>query len=140
MRTDFLEQAQAIRAATVRALGHVTEDNERLMVSVLYPKWTAGSHAVGDIYTANGQVWACFQAYDNAVYPDIVPGSAAWGTFHRPLHATRPETARPFVAPTGAHDIYKAGEYMTLEGVLYKCLQDTAYSPTEYAAAWEAVT
>lgn len=140
MRTDILEQAQAIRAATVRALGYVTEDNERLLVSVLYPKWTAGSHAVGDIYTANGQVWACFQAYDNAVYPDIVPGSAAWGTFHRPLHAAKPELARPFVQPTGAHDIYKAGEYMTLEGVLYKCLQDTVYSPTEYVAAWEAVT
>lgn len=139
MRTDILEQAQAIRAATVRALGYVTEDNERLLVSVLYPKWTAGSHAVGDIYTANGQVWACFQAYDNAVYPDIVPGSAAWGTFHRPLHATRPETARPFVAPTGAHDIYKAGEYMTLEGTLYRCLQGTAYSPQQYAAAWEVV-
>ena len=85
-------------------------------------------------------MWECIQAYDNAVYPDIVPGGAAWGTFHRPLHATSPDTARPWVQPTGAHDIYKAGEYMTLDGVLYKCLQDTAYSPAEYAAAWEAVT
>lgn len=140
MRADILEQAQTIRAATVRALGHVTADDDRLEVSVLYPKWTAGSHAVGEVYSANGQVWECFQAYDNAVYPDITPDGAAWGTFHRPLHATRPETAQPWVAPTGAHDIYKAGEYMTLEGVLYKCLQDTAYSPTEYAAAWEVVT
>ena len=24
-----------------------------------------------------------------------------------------------------------------LVGTLYKCLQDTAYSPAEYAAAWE---
>lgn len=139
MRTDILEQAQAIRAAMVRALGHVTEDNERLEVSVLYPKWTAGSHAVGDIYTANGQVWECFQAYDNAVYPDITPDGTAWRTFHRPLHATKPETAQPFVAPTGAHDIYKAGEYMTLDEVLYKCLQNTAFSPAQYAAAWEVV-
>ena len=134
-----MEQAQAIRAATLRALGHITEDNERLVVSVLYPNWAAGSHAVGDIYTAEGQVWECFQAYDNAVYPDIVPGSAAWGTFHRPLHGTSPETARPFVAPTGAHDMYKAGEYMTLEGTLYRCLEDTAFSPAQYAAAWEVV-
>lgn len=109
MRTDILEQAKAIRAATLRALGHITEDNERLRVSVLYPRWTAGSHAAGDIYTAEGQVWECHQAYDNAAYPDIVPGGAAWGTFNRPLHGTSPETARPFVAPTGAHDIYKAG-------------------------------
>lgn len=139
MRNDILEQAQVIRAATVRALGHVTEDNERLEVSVLYPKWTAGSHAVGEVYSANGQVWECFQAYDNAVYPDITPDGAARRTFHRPLHATKPELARPWVAPTGAHDIYKAGEYMTLEGVLYKCLQGTAYSPQQYAAAWEVV-
>ena len=140
MRTDILEQAKAIRAATLRALGHITEDNERLVVSVLYPNWAAGSHAVGDIYTAEGQVWECFQAYDNAVYPDIVPGSAAWGTFHRPLHGTSPETARPFVAPTGAHDMYKAGEYMTQEGTMYRCLEDTAFSPAQYAAAWEAAS
>ena len=135
-----MEQAQAIRAATLRALGHITEDNERLVVSVLYPNWAAGSHAVGDIYTAEGQVWECFQAYDNAVYPDIVPGSAAWGTFHRPLHGTSPETARPFVAPTGAHDMYKAGEYMTQEGTMYRCLEDTAFSPAQYAAAWEVAS
>ena len=140
MRTDIMEQAQAIRAATLRALGHITEDNERLVVSVLYPNWAAGSHAVGDIYTAEGQVWECFQAYDNAVYPDIVPGSAAWGTFHRPLHGTSPETARPFVAPTGAHDMYKAGEYMTQEGTMYRCLEDTAFSPAQYAAAWEVAS
>lgn len=140
MRADIMEQAQAIRAAMDKAAAHVTADNDRLEIRALYRPWAAGSHIVGDVYTANDQVWECIQAYDNSVYPDIVPGGTAWGTFHRPLHATRPETARPFVQPTGAHDIYKAGEYMTLDGVLYKCLQDTAYSPTEYAAAWEAVT
>lgn len=98
-----------------------------------------GAARGGEVYTARGQVWECIQGYDNAVYPDIVPGGTAWGTFHRPLHATAPEQARPFVAPTGAHDIYKAGEYMTLGETLYKCLQDTAHSPTEYANAWEAV-
>lgn len=139
MRNDILEQAKAIRAATLRALGHITEDNERLLVSVLHPRWTAGSHAVGDIYTAKGQVWECIQSYDNAVYPDIVPGASAWGTFHRPLHGTSPDTAMPWVQPTGAHDIYKAGEYMTLEGTLWLCKQGTNFSPTEYAQAWEAV-
>ena len=106
MRADILEQAQAIRAATVRALGHVTADDDRLEVAVLYAPWGAGDHKVGEVYSANGQVWECCQAYDNAVYPDITPDGAAWGTFHRPLHAKKPETARPFVAPTGALDIY----------------------------------
>lgn len=140
MRADILEQAQVIRAATVRALGHVTADDDRLEVAVLYASWGAGDHKAGEVYTANGQVWECIQDYDNAVYPDVTPDGAAWGTFHRPLHATKPELARPWVAPTGAHDIYKAGEYMTQEGVLYKCLEDTAFSPAQYAAAWEVVT
>mgnify|MGYP004513939403 FL=1 len=134
------EEIAAMQTAAVAVLRFVTVDNDRLAAGALYPKWIEGEHAAGELYTARGQVWECIQAYDNAVYPDIVPGGAAWGTFHRPLHATSPDTARPWVQPTGAHDIYKAGEYMTLDGVLYKCLQDTAYSPAEYAAAWEAVT
>ena len=134
------EEIAAMQTAAVAALRFVTLDNDRLAASALYPKWVVGQHAAGEVYTAREQVWECIQAYDNAAYPDIVPGNAAWGTFHRPLHATTSEQARPFVAPTGAHDIYKAGEYMTLDGTLYKCVQDTAYSPTEYAAAWEAVT
>lgn len=133
------EEIAAMQTAAVAVLRFVTVDNDRLAAGALYPKWAAGAHSMGDIYTARGQVWECIQGYDNAVYPDIVPGGTAWGTFHRPLHATSPDTARPWVQPTGAHDIYKAGEYMTLDGVLYKCLQDTAYSPTEYADAWEAV-
>lgn len=131
------EEIAAMQAAAVAVLRFVVADNDRLAAGALYPKWAAGAHSMGDIYTARGQVWECIQTYDNAVYPDIVPGGAAWGTFHRPLHATSPDTARPWVQPTGAHDIYKAGEYMTLDGVLWKCLQDTAYSPAEYAAAWE---
>lgn len=134
------EEIAAMQAAAVVALRFVVADNDRLAASALYPKWVEGQHAVGEVYTARGQVWECIQAYDNAVYPDIVPGSAAWGTFHRPLHATSPDMARPWVQPTGAHDMYKAGEYMMLDGVLYKCLQDTAYSPTEFAGAWEVVT
>ena len=133
------EKIVAMQTAAVAALRFVTVDNDRLAAGALYPKWVEGQHAAGELYTARGQVWECIQAYDNAVYPDIVPGNVAWGTFHRPLHATSPGTARPWVSPTGAHDQYKAGEYMTLDGVLYKCLQDTAHSPTEYADAWEAV-
>lgn len=134
------EEIAAMQTAAVVALQFVVADNDRLAASALYPKWEEGQHAAGELYTVRGQVWECIQAYDNAVYPDIVPGNAAWGTFHRPLHATSPDTARPWVQPTGAHDIYKAEEYMMLDGTLYKCLQDTAYSPAEYAAAWEAVT
>ena len=40
--------------------------------------------------------------------------------------------------PTGAHDMYKTGEYMIwTDGNTYKCIQDTNFSPEEYAQAWE---
>lgn len=111
-------------------------DDKRLRASGLYPDWTPGVHKEGEIYNARGQVWACIQDYDSAVYPDITPERPAWGTFHRPLHGTSPETARPFVAVTGAHDTYKAGEYAWFEGALYRCLSETAHSPAEYPGAW----
>lgn len=115
----------------------VTTDAARIAVSGLYADWTEGSHTVGEIYNANGQTWACIQAYDNAVYPDINPDGSAWGTFNRPLHGKSKDTARAFVQPTGAHDIYKAGEWMIFDGKYWLCLADTAYSPTDYTVAWE---
>ena len=116
----------------------VDDDDERIKVSGLYDDWTAGSHSVGDVYNANGQSWECFQPYDNSIYPDINPENPAWYTFNRPLHGKSLETARPFVPVQGAHDMYHAGEYMIFtDGVLYKCLSDTNFSPEEYPQAWE---
>ena len=95
---------------------------------------------VGDIRNANGQTWECFQAHDPAINPGIVPGDPAWFTFWRPLHGKSPETARPFVPVMGAHDMYRAGEYMIYtDGQTYRCKSDTNYSPEEYAQAWEVV-
>ena len=116
------------------------DDDARIRVSGLYEPWAAGQFKVGDIRNSGGQTWECFQAHDCAVYPDIKPGSAAWFTFWRPLHGKSPETARPFVPVQGAHDMYKIGEYAVFEDALYKCVQDTAYSPADYAPAWEIVT
>lgn len=112
-------------------------DEERITVSGLYADWEHGKHMVGEIYNANRQTWECFQAYDNAVYPDIVPGNSAWYTFNRPLHGKSKETAREFVQPMGAHDMYKSGEWMIFEKKFWMCKSDTAYSPKDYAAAWE---
>lgn len=113
------------------------DDDARIRVSGLYELWIAGTYEVGDIRNHGGQTWECFQAHDCAVYPDIKPGGAAWFTFWRPLHGKSPETARPFVPVQGAHDMYKIGEYAVFEDALYRCAQDTAYSPADYAPAWE---
>ena len=116
----------------------VETDDQRIRASGLYPDWAAGSYAVGDIRNAKGQTWECFQAHDNATYPDIVPDNAAWYTFWRPLHGKSPETARPFIPVQGSHDMYRTGEYMVYtDGLTYHCLQDTNFSPEDYAQAWE---
>ncbi len=132
-------EAKAYRAAIVAARDAVTEDNARLGIRVLYPDWAEGVHAAGEICNADGQTWECFAAYDNAVYPGVRPGSTAWRTFCRPLHGTSAATARDFVQPTGAHDRYHAGEYAIYDAKMYRCAADTAYSPADDAAAWEAV-
>ena len=113
------------------------DDDARIRVSGLYEPWSAGQFKVGDIRNSGGQTWECFQAHDCTVYPDIKPGGAAWFTFWRPLHGKSPETARPFVPVQGAHDMYRAGEYAVFEDALYRCAQDTAYSPADYPQAWE---
>lgn len=112
--------------------------DQRIAVAGFWPEWAEGKHEVDDIYTAMGQVWECFAAYDTAVYPDIYPGSSAWRTFNRPLHGTTPETAMSWAAPTNATDIYKAGEYMIwTDDTLYKCISNTDFSPVENLQAWE---
>lgn len=126
----------------------ITEDDQKLRAGGLYPDWEAGAHAVGEVFNTRAgvhaegsewdQTWEVFQAYDNAVYPDIAPGNSAWYTFNRPLHGTSVETARPFVPVQGSHDMYHAGEYMIwTDGQTYRCKQDTNFSPAEYADAWE---
>lgn len=121
--------------------GAVDTDDKRIRASGLYPEWAPGVHPKGDIYNADGQTWECCQEYDNAVYPDIRPGEAAWYTFNRPLHGTSPETARPFVPVQGAHDMYREGEYIIwTDGTVRRCRRDTNFSPEEYAQDWEIVS
>ena len=110
--------------------------DEIIMCSALYDEWKPGNHVAGDIFSVDGDIWECFQNYDNAVYPDIAPGGSAWFTFNRPYHGTSRETARNFVHPTGAHDIYKKGEWAVQGGKFTECLSDTSYSLEEYSAAW----
>lgn len=141
LKERYIPSAQNSMEAVARmALAALApeDDDARLQASGLYADWSSGAYAVGDIRNAGGQTWECFQAHDNAVYPDIRPGNAAWYTFWRPLHGKSAETARPFVAVQGAHDIYRAGEYMVwTDGGIYRCVSDTNFSPADHAQAWE---
>lgn len=126
----------------------ITEDDQKIRASGLYDDWVPGAHTVGEAFNTHQteelgpeweQTWECFQSYDNAVYPDIKPGSTAWYTFNRPLHGKTRETARPFVPVQGSHDLYRFGEWMIFtDGELYKCIapNGTNFSPTDYPAGW----
>ena len=137
-----MRDAKALRGqmeATFAKAAPVMTNDEVIENRGLCQPWTPGNHSVGEVYiTIDTQIWQCMQDYDNAVYPDIVPGNAPWGTFHKPYHGTIEETAMPWVQPTGAHDRYLTGEYMIwTDGLTYRCMGDTVYTPEEYAAAWE---
>ena len=132
--------ASAIYVSKLVAKGeNLDTDDKRIRASGLYDDWTPGSYKVGDGYNADGQTWECYQSYDNATHPDIKPGNAAWYTFNRPLHGKTKETAREWVKPTGAHDMYHAGEWMVwTDGTYCECIAEngTNYSPEEAPTLW----
>ena len=100
--------------------------------------WKPGSFVVGDVRAYEGIPYKCVQSHDSA-------GNESWNPAATPAlwmqyHGTTPETARPWIAPAGAHDMYKSGEYMIwTNGGTYRCMQDTVYSPDAYPAGWELV-
>lgn len=146
-----LPEPQATRAETLAAVAFarmmlpttVMSNDDVITVAALYAEWTEGAYQVGDIrlawYGGAHQPWKCRQAHDTATYPDITPDGEAWRTFWIPFHGTTSETAQDWIAPSGAHDQYEAGEYMKWNGQTYKCLSATVYTPDEYAQAWERV-
>ena len=142
MNSKFYDAlASAVYLAKLQ-MQSLTDDDQRIRASGLYSDWAEGKHLKGEVYNAEGQTWECFQDYDNAVYPDIIPGGAAWGTFNRPLHGKTKETARAWVQPAGAHDIYQAGKFMVwTDGMTYECIVPTGtnFSPTDYPDGWRVV-
>lgn len=99
-------------------------------------EWKPGVYEINDVRIYNDIPYKCALAHDSTA-------NETWNPKDTPnlwiqYHGTSKETARPWVAPTGAHDMYKVGEYMIYEDEkIYKCLADTTYSPDVYGAAWE---
>lgn len=103
----------------------------------LFEPWTKGDYKVGDVRTdpKTGYPYECVTQHDSISNPEwTIKNRTLW----KPWHSKSIEYALPWEAPTGAHDMYKIGEYMIFaDGKVYKALQDTNFSPTEYAQAWE---
>lgn len=114
-----------------------TTADEIIMCSALYPEWEAGVHKTDEIFLLDGDPWKVLAAYDNATHPDIAPGETAWATFNIPYHGTTRQTARAWVKPNNATDIYKVGEWCVFGGKYYVSKRGTDFSPTEYPADWE---
>lgn len=97
--------------------------------------WQTGAYVIGDVRMYEGIPYKCVQAHDSTGNDGWTPAAvpALWMQYH----GTTPETARSWVAPAGAHDMYKRGEYMIwTDGMIYPCNADTVYSPADYRAAW----
>lgn len=103
----------------------------------LFEPWTKGNYKVGDVRTDSktGYPYECITQHDSVSNPDwTIDNRTLW----KPWHSKSPEYALPYEAPTGAHDIYKVGEYMIYtDKSIYKCIQNTNFSPTDYPQAWE---
>lgn len=141
------------RNETIRAVGRVmaryAQDNAQeldadgaIEAAPLLKPWKTGSitqpqaYAAGDVRTDENQPWKCVQAHTH--YGETGWNPAASRALWAPYHATKREYALPWVAPTNATDIYKAGEWMVwTDGETYKALQDTDRDPAVLPYAWE---
>lgn len=128
----------ALREAMDAAVAEASESAEKMNgVAALARPWKPGAYEAGDVRRHGDIPYRCVQAHESTENPDWTPDAAPalWMQYH----GTSRETARPWVQPTGAHDMYRAGEWMVwTDGKAYRCLSDTAYSPAEYGRAWEA--
>lgn len=133
-RAQFFEMRKALDGFVAKIVDSPVEINEN--PAAIRP-WKEGTYAIGDVRMHEGNPYKCVQAHDSTGNPGWNPAAAPalWMQYH----GTSVETARDWIAPSGAHDMYLAGEYMIYtDGAVYKCLFDTAYSPADYPSAWEA--
>lgn len=147
VQTWELKPAQPDPTAALReiqtqaVLAQIAESEDKtlgIQCMALFPAYAQDKqHEDGEIAThpETGYPYECMTAYDGSVQQDwTIDNRTLW----KPWHSRKKEYALPWEAPTGAHDMYKAGEYMIwTDGTVKKCVQDTNFSPEEYAQAWE---
>lgn len=139
MMADVLESM--VRYAREKLMSELSESEDKtegIACRGLIPVYEQNhSYAVGDVrlHPETKTPKECMIAYDGAVQTDwTIDTTTLW----KPWHSRKKEYALPWETPTGAHDMYKSGEYMIwTDGTVKHCLQDTNYSPTDYPQAWE---
>lgn len=131
-RAELFKIRKALDGLVVKIANNTAEVNENM---VAIRKWHPGTYSVDDVRMYEGAPYKCVQAHDSTDNETWNPTVASlWMQYH----GTSVETARPWVQALGSEDRYKIGEYMVwTDGLIYKCLMDTTYSPVDYAGAWE---
>lgn len=137
MIADVLE---ALVRYTQSKLTEYTKDVQdktfAIACSALFREWKPGNYFAGDIRTDGKTPYECMIDHDSIVNPDwTIDVRSIW----KPYHSRQKEWSLPFIQPTGAHDMYKSGEYCIFEGKTYMCIEGTNYSPSDYPQAWEEV-
>lgn len=138
-QSDYTAAIQEIQTQAVLAQIAKSEDKTLgIQCMALFPVYEQNKqHEVGEVAThpETGYPYECMTAYDGTVQQDwTIDNRTLW----KPWHSRKKEYALPYEAPTGAHDMYKAGEYMIWrDGIVKKSLRDTNFSPEEYPADWE---
>ena len=97
------------------------------------------SYKQGDIRKYLGQVYECIKEYTHNGEPNWEPDKEK--TLWKIMHTKDKTNPKPFVQPTGAHDIYMKDEVCLFEidGVMKLCtskVDNNAYSPSDYAQNW----
>ena len=118
-------------------------DDKTMAISCrgLFRTWERGVFVAGDIRVDpdNGYPYECITSHDSVTNTGedwTIKNRALW----KPWHSRNAEYALPYEQPTGAHDIYRAGEYaIWKDGTVQRCKEDTNFSPEEYPQAWEEV-
>lgn len=134
-RKQLLAYRKALDTLVIKISDSPTEINDN---QIVLRAWQPNTYSVGDVRVYENIPYKCVQAHDSTLNDAWNPSAtpALWMQYH----GTSVESARPWLAPTGAHDMYKAGEYMIwTDGSIYQCLTDTIYSPTDYSQAWTKV-
>lgn len=113
MRTDLVEQAQAIRAG-MQALAR-TAPNAVLLAQpmAMYDEWSADSvaYALNDIRQYNGLLYRCVQAHTSQATWTPEAAASLWTRIADPAQEW-PE----WIQPTGAHNAYALGAKVSHNG------------------------
>lgn len=136
LRSDILEQAKAIRAATQTLAAYAPDDAALAAPAVLFDEWSASSvtYAKGDIRQYNGLLYRCAQPHTSQ--SDRAPSAAAslWTRIADPTQEW-PE----WIQPTGAHDAYANGAKVSHNGKHWiSTAKDNVWEPGVYG--WEEAT